>query len=84
MTGDSSRVTDLLTRAAQGDQEALRTLFFAYRGRLKRVAHLRLNGRLQGRVDDSAVLQARAGSRFLRALKRLREILERIPGFAVL
>ena len=58
----------------RGDQEALRR-FSRYRDRLKRMVSLRLSRRLAGRVDDSD------GSRYLRAIKRLREILERIPGF---
>src|SRR5262245_23419059 len=57
MTGDSSEISDLLRRAANDDQEALRVLFSRYRERLKRMVHLRLSRRLQGRVDDSDVLQ---------------------------
>jgi RNA polymerase sigma-70 factor, ECF subfamily len=48
---------DLLPRAVQGDQDALRTLFSRHRDRLKRMVHLRLSRRLQGRVDDSDVVQ---------------------------
>ena len=47
----------LLTRAAQGDQQALCTLLSRYRDRLKRMVHLRLSRRLQGRIDDSDVVQ---------------------------
>jgi RNA polymerase sigma-70 factor, ECF subfamily len=57
MTGDSSEVVDLLQRAAAGDEAACRDLFSRYRPRLKRMIHLRLSRRLQGRVDDSDVLQ---------------------------
>jgi RNA polymerase sigma-70 factor (ECF subfamily) len=57
MPSDSSEVSDLLERAAAGDAEALRQLFSRYRDRLKRMVHLRLNRRLQGRVDDSDVIQ---------------------------
>src|SRR5215475_1440234 len=57
MTSDSGDVTDLLRRAAAGDQEALRDLFDRHSDRLKRMVHLRLSRRLQGRVDDSDVLQ---------------------------
>src|SRR5436309_5456857 len=57
MTGDSSEVDDLLRRAAAGDAAALQDLFSRYRDRLKRMVHLRLSRRLQGRVDDSDVLQ---------------------------
>jgi RNA polymerase sigma-70 factor (ECF subfamily) len=57
MTGDSSEVSDLLRRAAGGDEVACLDLFSRYRDRLKRMVHLRLSRRLQGRVDDSDVLQ---------------------------
>jgi RNA polymerase sigma-70 factor (ECF subfamily) len=57
MAGDSSEVADLLQRAAAGDEAACRDLFSRYRPRLKRMIHLRLSRRLQGRVDDSDVLQ---------------------------
>src|SRR5437588_7818087 len=57
MTGDSSEVDDLLRRAADGDEAACHDLFSRYRDRLKRMVHLRLSRRLQGRVDDSDVLQ---------------------------
>lgn len=57
MTDESGEITDLLTRAVGGDQEALRQLFSHYRDRLKRMVHLRLSRRLSGRVDDSDVIQ---------------------------
>jgi RNA polymerase sigma-70 factor (ECF subfamily) len=57
MSGDASDVGDLLLRAAHGDEQAFRDLFARYHGRLKRMVHLRLSRRLQGRVDDSDVLQ---------------------------
>src|SRR5947209_12882027 len=57
MTDDSNETADLMSRAAGGDAEALRALFSRYRDRLKRMVHLRLSRRLQGRVDDSDVLQ---------------------------
>ena len=57
MTNDGSDVTDLLRRAAAGDEPACQDLFTRYRPRLKRMVHLRLSRRLQGRVDDSDVLQ---------------------------
>ena len=40
-----------------GDDAACRDLFSRYRPRLKRMVHLRLSRRLQGRIDDSDVLQ---------------------------
>src|SRR5215217_8051348 len=57
MTEDSDELADLLHRAADGDQEALRALLTRYQDRLKRMVHLRLSRRLVGRVDDSDVLQ---------------------------
>src|SRR5437764_4495631 len=57
MTEDSSEVGDLLRRAAGGDEAACAELFSRYRDRLKRMVHLRLSRRLQGRVDDSDVVQ---------------------------
>src|SRR6478736_7559521 len=57
MTDDSSDVSGLLRRAAGGDGAAVRDLFSRYRPRLKRMVHLRLSRRLQGRVGDSDVLQ---------------------------
>ena len=48
---------DLLRRAGAGDPRALAELFARYRGRLRRMVRLRLDRRLQGRVDPSDVLQ---------------------------
>lgn len=57
MNADPEDIDGLLERAAEGDQAALDELFSRYRHRLKRMVHLRLSRRLQGRVDDSDVLQ---------------------------
>jgi RNA polymerase sigma-70 factor (ECF subfamily) len=54
---DTDEVTDLLRRAAAGEEGALRELFSRYRDRLKRMVQLRLSRRLSGRVDDSDVIQ---------------------------
>jgi RNA polymerase sigma-70 factor (ECF subfamily) len=67
--GDPGELARLLQQAAAGDQQAISVLFSAYRERLKRMVHLRLSRRLQGRVDDSDVLQ----EAFLEAAKRLEE-----------
>jgi RNA polymerase sigma-70 factor (ECF subfamily) len=48
---------DLVRRAAAGEQEALAELFGLYRERLRQMVHLRLDRRLQGRLDASDVLQ---------------------------
>ncbi len=57
MLQDSRNPTELLERAAGGDQTAVEQLFSMYRERLKSMVRLRLSRRLQGRVDDSDVLQ---------------------------
>ena len=57
MAADPPEEADLLPLAAAGDEAAARDLFSRYRARLKRMVHLRLSRRLQGRVDDSDVLQ---------------------------
>jgi RNA polymerase sigma-70 factor, ECF subfamily len=71
MTEDSDELADLLHRAADGDQEALRALLTRYQDRLKRMVHLRLSRRLVGRVDDSDVLQ----EAYLEVARRLGEYL---------
>ena len=70
-TADSGDVPDLLRRAAAGDEQAFQELFGRYRDRLKRMVRLRLNRRLQGRVDDSDVLQ----EAYLDVSRRLNEYL---------
>ena len=74
MTGPGD-LTELLARAAAGDEEALTELFSRYRKRLKQMVRLRLNRRLQGRIDDSDVLQ----EAFLEAARRLPEYLADRP-----
>jgi RNA polymerase sigma-70 factor (ECF subfamily) len=56
MTTDPSE-DDLLRRASEGDEAALADLFLRYRKRLRQMVRLRLDRRLQGRVDPSDVLQ---------------------------
>ena len=51
---DEERLIDL---AGQGDLAALAELFGRYRKRLRQMVRLRLDRRLQGRVDASDVLQ---------------------------
>src|SRR5580658_2446542 len=61
MGGDLAQEPDeskaLLQRAADGDAQAVQELLARHRDRLKRMVHLRLSRRLQGRVDDSDVVQ---------------------------
>jgi RNA polymerase sigma-70 factor (ECF subfamily) len=47
----------LLQKAGQGDEAALRELFTRYHNRLRRMVKLRLDPRVQGRVDPSDVIQ---------------------------
>jgi RNA polymerase sigma-70 factor (ECF subfamily) len=55
---DARSADDLLIyRAATGDSAALAELFGRYRKRLRAMVRLRLDRRLQGRVDPSDVLQ---------------------------
>jgi RNA polymerase sigma-70 factor (ECF subfamily) len=48
---------DLVRRAVLGDETALAKLFDRYRKRLRQMVRLRLDRRLQGRVDPSDILQ---------------------------
>jgi RNA polymerase sigma-70 factor (ECF subfamily) len=57
MATDPSESSELLRRAGAGDQQAVNELFSRYRNRLRAMVRLRLNRRLQGRVDPSDVLQ---------------------------
>jgi RNA polymerase sigma-70 factor (ECF subfamily) len=54
---DPSEVSRLLRLAADGDEEALRSLFSVHRDRLKRMVLLRLDRGVQGCVNASDVLQ---------------------------
>ena len=69
VTDDADELTKLLQQAAGGDERAAQELFARYRDRLKRMVHLRLSRRVQGRVDDSDVLQ----ETFLDVARRLPE-----------
>jgi RNA polymerase sigma-70 factor (ECF subfamily) len=57
MRNDPSETDDLLRRAAGGDSTALAELFSRYRKRLRQMVRLRLDRRLQGRIDPSDALQ---------------------------
>jgi RNA polymerase sigma-70 factor (ECF subfamily) len=75
MSDDASGVADLLQRAAGGDEQAFQELLARYHDRLKRMVHLRLSRRLQGRIDDSDVLQ----EAYLDVCRRLPEYVQQ-PG----
>lgn len=57
MTAMTDSGTDLVARLRSGDPAAAGELFAAYRDRLKRMVRLRMDRRLQGRLDASDVLQ---------------------------
>jgi RNA polymerase sigma-70 factor (ECF subfamily) len=54
---DDAALAALVQQAAGGNQRAVDDLLSQFRPRLKRMVHLRLSRRLQGRVDDSDVIQ---------------------------
>src|SRR6516162_1899560 len=66
-----SEVGRLLDRAAAGDPEAWRALFDRDRERLRRMVALRMDRRLQGRIDPSDVIQ----EAHIEAMTRLPEYL---------
>jgi RNA polymerase sigma-70 factor, ECF subfamily len=57
MSSDSSETEALIRRVEGGDERALSNLFARYRDRLRRMVKLRMDRRLQGRLDASDVLQ---------------------------
>ncbi len=69
MSPPPGQVPDLVARVAAGDREAIVELLGRYRARLRRMVALRLDPRLQGRVDASDVIQ----EGYLDAIKRLEE-----------
>lgn len=71
MTHDSSETRMLLDQAAQGDNSALSALLAQHRERLRRMVALRMDQRLQGRIDASDVVQ----EAYLEAWTRLAEYL---------
>ena len=79
MTDPSSESSGLLRRAGEGDTAALGALLETHRKRLRRMVRLRLDPRLQGRVDPSDVLQ----EAFLQAAQRLAQYLRepKMPFF---
>ena len=57
MASDSGKTEALIRRVEGGDEAALCELFTRYRDRLRRMVKLRMDRRLQGRLDASDVLQ---------------------------
>src|SRR5262245_2522512 len=79
MPEPASDPSDLLQRAGAGDTSALGALLDSHRSRLRRIIKLRLDTRLQGRIDASDVLQ----EAYLEAAQRLAEYLRdpKMPFF---
>ena len=71
MSTPQGEVPGLVARAAAGDRGAIVELLDHYRARLRRMAALRLDPRLRGRVDASDVIQ----EGYLDAMRRLDEFL---------
>jgi RNA polymerase sigma-70 factor (ECF subfamily) len=71
MEKHSGDTVDLLERARAGDQTALTELFTRHRARLRRMVEMRLDRRLQARVDASDVIQ----DAYLQVAKRLQDYL---------
>lgn len=65
---------ELLDRLQAGDQEALAELFARYRDRLRRMVHIRLDPRLNGRIAPSDILQ----EAYIDALKRFPHFFEKV------
>jgi RNA polymerase sigma-70 factor (ECF subfamily) len=71
MSTDSSETRRRLAEAGKGNQHALGDLLAEHRERLRRMVALRLDRRLQGRIDPSDVIQ----EAYLEASARLAEYL---------
>ena len=71
MSPPPGQVPNLVARAAAGDRGAVVELLERYGGRLRRMVALRLDPRLQGRVDASDVIQ----EGYLDAMRRLEEFI---------
>jgi RNA polymerase sigma-70 factor (ECF subfamily) len=69
LMGDSGETDELLRQGGDGDQAAVAALFALYRDRLEQMVRLRMDRRLQGRIDPADVLQ----DTFLEAVRRVSE-----------
>ncbi len=71
MDHNSAVTTRLLERARAGDKQALNELIGRHRARLRRMVELRLDRRLQSRIDASDVIQ----EAYVEVVRRLGEYL---------
>ena len=72
MDNNSEETARLLVLAREGDREALNALFARQRQRLRRMVELRLDRRLQARIDASDVIQ----EAYVDVVGRFKEYLE--------
>jgi RNA polymerase sigma-70 factor (ECF subfamily) len=79
MDQESETIERLVERTRAGDAEALNSLFTLHRKRLRRMVEMRLDRRLQGRIDASDVIQ----EAYLEVVQRLPDYLKapRLPLF---
>jgi RNA polymerase sigma-70 factor, ECF subfamily len=79
MENNSAGTVELLERARTGDRTAVNEIFARHRDRLRRMVDLRLDRRLQARVDASDVIQ----DAYVDVVTRLEEYLRdpRVPLF---
>jgi RNA polymerase sigma-70 factor, ECF subfamily len=79
MDNNSAESVDLIERARAGDRQALGALFARHRDRLRRMVEMRLDSRLQARLDASDVVQ----DAYLEVAERLPEYLSdpKLPLF---
>src|SRR6516165_8751363 len=79
MDNNSAESVALIERARGGDAEALNALFARHRDRLRRMVEMRLDIRLQARLDASDVLQ----EAYVEVVQRLDEYLRdpKLPLF---
>jgi RNA polymerase sigma-70 factor (ECF subfamily) len=68
---EPAEISQLLSQAAAGDRVALGDLFARHQERLWRLVRLRLNRRLQGRIDETDVVQ----EAFVEASRKIAEYL---------
>jgi RNA polymerase sigma-70 factor, ECF subfamily len=79
MDSTSSDTAALIERARAGDRQALNEIFSRHRERLRRMVEMRLDARLQARIDASDVIQ----DAYLEVAARLAEYLQdpKLPLF---
>jgi RNA polymerase sigma-70 factor, ECF subfamily len=79
MENDSADSVDLIERVRAGDREALGAFFARHRDRLRRMVEMRLDPRLQARLDASDVVQ----DAYVEVIERLEEYLRdsKLPLF---